>query len=319
MLSISSDNLLAPESFPPLAPHSLEAQVGNTPLLDLRPIANRAGVAPQVGLYAKAEWFNPGGSVKDRPALHIIRSAEAQGLLRPGMTLLDSTSGNMGIAYALLGAARGYRVRLTVPANASPERIAILRAYDAELILTDPLEGSDGALLEARQLAAGAPDLYYASQYTNPANWQAHYFSTAPEIWRQTQGRITHFVAGLGTSGTFTGVTHRLRSLNPDVVCIAIQPDSPFNGLEGLKHMATAIKPDIYDPLLADDEDSVRTEEAYAMARQLAREMGLFVGVSAAAAVVGALKVAQTLAQGVVVTILPDSGLKYLSERFWQA
>lgn len=318
MLALSSDNLLTPESLPALAPHSLEAQVGNTPLLDLRPLADRAGVAPQVDLYAKAEWFNPGGSVKDRPALHIIRAAEAQGVLRPGMTLLDSTSGNMGIAYAMLGAARGYHVRLTVPANVSPERLAILRAYGAELILTDPLEGSDGALLEARQLATDAPDLYYASQYTNPANWQAHYFSTAPEIWRQTQGRITHFVAGLGTSGTFTGVTRRLRAWNPQVVCIAIQPDTPFNGLEGLKHMATAIQPGIYDPLLADDEDSVRTEEAYAMARQLAQVMGLLVGVSAAAAVVGALRVAQSLEQGTVVTLLPDNGFKYLSERFWQ-
>ena len=319
MQSIATEKLIIPDTFSRLSPHSLEAQVGNTPLINLRPIAAAWGIAPGVELYAKAEWFNPSGSVKDRPALNIILSAESQNLLRPGMTLLDSTSGNMGIAYAMLGTSRGYKVKLTLPANASPERIAILRACGAELIMTDPLEGSDGALVAARQLAAEDPTVFYANQYNNPANWQAHYYTTAAEIWQQTEGQITHFVAGLGTSGTFTGTTRRLRLLNPAIRCISLQPDSPFNGLEGLKHMPTAIKPGIYDPFLADENRGVRTEAAYEMARRLAREAGLFVGVSAVAAVVGALQVAQELERGVVVTVLPDNGMKYLSERFWQA
>lgn len=296
---------------------TLEGQIGNTPLLRLQRTAAHVGLSPAVELYAKAEWFNPGGSVKDRAALQIIREAEASGQLRPGMTLLDSTSGNTGIAYAMLGAARGYKVKLTVPENASPERLAILRAYGAELILTDPLEGSDGALVEARRIAATDPDVFYASQYNNPANWRAHYLTTANEIWEQTDGRLTHFVAGLGTSGTFVGTTRRLRELDPDIVCIAAQPDSPFNGLEGWKHMATAIKPGIYDETLADEHVTVRTEDAYAMARFLARREGLFVGISAAAALDAAVGVARDLDEGVVVTIFPDSGLKYLSERFW--
>lgn len=297
--------------------NSLEAQVGNTPLIRLR--QSVAHYLPAtVELYAKAEWFNPSGSVKDRAALNIILTAEREGLLQPGMTLLDSTSGNMGIAYALLGGARGYRVKLTLPANASPERIAILRAYGAELILTDPLEGSDGAILEARRIAAADPTVYYANQYNNEASWQAHYRTTAPEIWAQTDGRLTHFVAGLGTSGTFTGTTRRLQQLNPAIRCISMQPDSPFNGLEGLKHMATAIKPGIYDEELADAETAVKTEDAYEMARILARQEGLFVGISAAAAVVAAIQVASALPAGVVVTILPDSGIKYMRERFWQ-
>lgn len=318
MYATTTEQLIAQDNLPRLDPHSLEARVGNTPLLNLRRLADAAGVAPGVELFAKAEWFNPSGSVKDRPALNIILSAESQNLLRPGMTLLDSTSGNMGIAYATLGAVRGYKVKLTLPANASPERVAILRACGAELILTDPLEGSDGALVEARRLASEDPSLFYANQYNNPANWQAHYYTTGCEIWEQTAGQITHFVAGLGTSGTFTGTTRRLRLLNPAVRCISLQPDSPFNGLEGLKHMPTAIKPGIFDPYLADENRSVRTETAHAMARRLAREAGLFVGVSAAAAVTGALEVARELDQGVVVTILPDNGLKYLSERFWR-
>ncbi|WP_374689680.1 PLP-dependent cysteine synthase family protein, partial [Promineifilum sp.] len=249
------------------APAHLEDLIGNTPLLRLDRTAIAAGLSPRVSLLAKAEWYNPGGSVKDRAALNIIRTAEWQGVLRPGMTLLDATSGNTGIAYAMLGAARGYRVRLTVPENVSPERLSILRAYGAELILTDPLEGSDGAIMEARRLAANDPTVYYADQYNNPANWQAHYLTTAEEIWRQTDGEITHFVAGLGTSGTFTGVTRRLRELNPGVICVSAQPDSPFNGLEGWKHMATAIVPGIYDEGLADEERTVRTEDAHAMAR----------------------------------------------------
>ncbi|MCI0397633.1 MAG: cysteine synthase family protein [Chloroflexi bacterium] len=306
-------------STPISRPTSLEAQVGNTPLLHLERTAAAAGLPETVHLYAKAEWFNPSGSVKDRPALNIIRTAEWQGLLRPGMTLLDSTSGNMGIAYAMFGAARGYRVKLALPGNASPERVAILRAYGAEVIFTDPMEGSDGAIREARRLAAEAPEgVYYANQYNNPANWQAHYFTTANEIWTQTGQAVTHFVAGLGTSGTFVGTTRRLKELNPFIQCVAMQPDSPFNGLEGLKHMPTAIKPGIYDEYLADANVTVKTEAAYDMAHQLARQEGLFVGISAAAAVIAAVEVARTLERGVVVTILPDNGLKYLSERFWK-
>ena len=300
----------------------LEQLIGNTPLLRLdapaaaEQLLNRR-VSHDVTLLAKAEWYNPGGSIKDRAALNIIRTAERHGLLRPGMTLLDATSGNTGIAYAMLGAARGYRVRLAVPENVSPERLAILRAYGAELILTDPMEGSDGAILEARRIAAEDFSVFYADQYNNPANWQAHYQTTAEEIWRQTDGAITHFVAGVGTSGTFVGTTRRLRELNPDILFYSAQPDSPFNGLEGWKHMATAIVPGIYDDTLADGELTTRTEDAYATARYLARREGILVGVSAAANVHAALRVASELESGSVVTVLPDSGYKYLSERFW--
>ena len=298
--------------------NSLEAQVGNTPLIRLQNTAVAHNVPDTVAIYAKAEWFNPSGSVKDRAALNIIRTAEENGQLQPGMTLLDSTSGNMGIAYAMLGAARGYHVKLSLPSNASPERIAILKAYGAELILTDPLEGSDGAIVEARRLAAEDPSLYYANQYNNSANWQAHYKSTAPEIWQQTQGKITHFVAGLGTSGTFTGTTRRLKKFNPNIQALAMQPDGPFHGLEGLKHMPSALKPGIYDEDVADEQVTVRTEDAHAMAHFLARKEGLFVGISAAAAVVASVNVAKTLDEGVVVTILPDNGFKYLSDKLWQ-
>ncbi|MBP6787879.1 MAG: cysteine synthase family protein [Candidatus Promineofilum sp.] len=315
------DNLtdFRPHSFaaPRLDATRPEDLIGNTPLLRLDRTAAAYALSTRVTLLAKAEWYNPGGSVKDRAALHIIREAERRGLLRPGMTLLDATSGNTGIAYAMLGAARGYRVKLAVPENVSPERLAILRAYGAELILTDPLDGSDGAILEARRIATADPTVYYADQYNNPANWQAHYLTTAEEMWRQTDGTISHFVAGLGTSGTFTGVTRRLRELNPAVACVSAQPDSPFNGLEGWKHMATAIVPGIYDATLADRNVTVRTEEAHAMARFLARHEGVLVGVSAAAGVVAALHVARQMDEGVVVTVLPDSGYKYLSERFW--
>lgn len=298
--------------------HTIESQVGHTPLLRLHKTALAYGVPDSVGIYAKAEWFNPSGSVKDRAALNIIRSAEKAGLLRPGMTLLDSTSGNMGIAYAMLGAARGYKVKLALPSNASPERILILRAYGAEIAFTDPLEGSDGAILEARRLAEQDPSLYYANQYNNSANWQAHYLTTANEIWEQTAGRVTHFVTGLGTSGTFTGTTIRLRELNPAVKCYSMQPDTPFHGLEGLKHMPTAIKPGIYDEELADANVVVKTEKAYEMALFLARQEGLFVGVSAAASVMAAVEVAQSLQEGVVATILPDNGFKYVSDHFWK-
>ncbi len=300
----------------------LENLIGNTPLLELDGAAATEHLlgrrlSPEVAVLAKAEWYNPGGSVKDRAALNIIRAAEWRGELRPGMTLLDATSGNTGIAYAMLGAARGYRVRLAVPENVSPERLSILRAYGAELILTDPMDGSDGAILEARRIAAADPTVYYADQYNNPANWQAHYLTTAEEIWRQTGGTITHFVAGVGTSGTFVGTTRRLRELNPAIRFYSAQPDSPFNGLEGWKHMATAIVPGIYDDTLADGEMTTGTESAYATARYLARHEGLLVGVSAAANLHAALRVAADLDEGVVVTILPDSGYKYLSERFW--
>ena len=300
------------------APVSLDNLIGNTPLLRLDRTAAAYGVGPGVHLLAKAEWFNAGGSVKDRAAQHIIETAERGRLLRPGMTLLDATSGNTGIAYAMLGAARGYRILLAVPENVSPERLAILRAYGAELILTDPLEGSDGAILEARRIAAADPTVFYADQYNNPANWLAHYLTTANEIWRQTNGAITHFVAGLGTGGTFTGTTRRLRELDPSILCYSAQPDGPFNGLEGWKHMATAIKPGIYDEDLADGDLRVGTEEAYAMARYLARHEGLLVGISSAAAVAAALQIAIRIDEGTVVTVLPDNGYKYLSERFWQ-
>ncbi len=296
--------------------YSLEALVGNTPLIRLERIT--ADLSPQVEIYAKAEWFNPGGSVKDRPALEIIREAEESGLLTPDKVLLDATSGNMGIAYAMFGAARGFRVRLVIPENASPERIGVLRAYGAELVFSDPLEGSDGAIREAQRLAAADPEhTFYADQYNNPANWRAHFRTTGLEVWQQTGGRVTHFVAGLGTSGTLMGAGRRLKAFNPDIQLIGVQPDSPFHGLEGLKHMATAIVPGIYRPELVDRQLSVRTEEAYAMVRRLAREEGLFVGVSAGAALVAALEVARELERGVIVTVFPDSGYKYLSERFW--
>jgi len=295
----------------------LEAAVGNTPLLPLRRLA--AGLSPRVRVYAKAEWFNPGGSIKDRPALNILRRALSDGSLQGGRRLLDSTSGNMGIAYATFGAALGIPVTLAVPANASPERIAILKALGAELILTDPLEGSDGAIRLARRLAAEQPERYfYANQYDNPANWQAHYLTTGPEIICQTEGQVTHFVAGLGTSGTLTGVARCLREHNPAIQIIAGQPDSPFHGLEGLKHMPTAIQPGIFDPALPDRTIEIASEDAYAMTLRLAREEGLFVGISSGAAAVAALRVAAELEQGVVVTVFPDAGYKYLSDqRLW--
>jgi cysteine synthase B len=279
--------------------------VGNTPLLRLRHIAAQAG---DVEIYAKAEWFNPGGSVKDRPALSMILDGERSGRL-----------GNTGIAYAWLGAARGYKVKLALPRNASEERKRILTAYGAELVLTSPLEGSDGAIREARRLYAENPSLYfYPDQYNNPANWRAHYETTAPEIWEQTNGRITHFVAGLGTTGTFVGTSRRLKELNSEINTISFQPDSPFHGLEGLKHLATAIVPGIYDSELADQNYEINTEEAHEYARQLGRREGLLVGVSAGAALACALQVAAKIKGGVIVTIFPDGGDKYLSERFWE-
>jgi len=296
-------------------PTSVLALIGNTPLLRLTKLTRDF---PGVELYAKAEWANPGGSVKDRAALNIITVAERQGLLTRGNILLDATSGNTGIAYAMICAARGYRLRLCVPGNVSLERQRILKAYGADVIYTDPLQGSDGAIRKARELYQERPDLYfYADQYNNPANWVAHYQTTGREIFEQTQGRVTHFVAGLGTTGTFTGVTRRLRELKPEIQCISVQPDAAFHGLEGLKHMPSAIVPGIYDPQLADENLWVGTEEAYAMARRIAREEGLLVGVSSAAAVVAALQVAARLERGVIVTVFPDSGNRYLSEEFW--
>lgn len=292
----------------------LEAAVGNTPLLPLTRVGAHLPTGVQV--LAKAEWFNPGGSIKDRPALFILRAAIADGSLSAGKRLLDSTSGNMGIAYATFGAAMGIEVTLALPANASAERVTILRSLGAELVMTDPLEGTDGAMLVARQMAEANPDGYfYANQYNNPANWQAHYFTTGPEIVQQTGGCVTHFVAGLGTTGTITGVGLYLRQYNPGVHIIAVQPDGPLHGLEGLKHLPSALTPGIFDPALPERSLEISTEEAYAMVRKLARLEGLFVGISAGAAAVAALKVAEQLHEGVVVTVFPDAGYKYLSEQ----
>jgi cysteine synthase B len=307
---------------PPVHATHIEQQIGNTPLLGFRRVT--AHLPENVAVYAKAEWANPGGSVKDRAAAFIIRAAEKSGELRPGKIILDSTSGNTGIAYAMLGAAKGYDVRLFLPASVSPERIAILRAYGVDLEFTDPLEGADGAIRAVRDLAAAEPERYFfADQYNNPANWQAHYQTTGVEIWEQTAGRVTHFVAGLGTSGTLMGTGRRLREYNPAVQVVSLQPDSPFHGLEGLKHMPSAILPGIYDTGLADRNLEIRTELAYDMARRLAREEGYLVGISAAAALVGALRVAEDVAAagepGVVVTLFPDNAYKYLNAGFWTA
>jgi cysteine synthase B len=289
--------------------------IGNTPLLRLGRIAREH---PGVEIYAKAEWANPGGSVKDRPALNIIREAERSGRLCHSKTLIDSTSGNTGIAYAMIAAARGYRVKLFVPENVSLERKRILQAYGAEVVYTDPMEGSDGALCAVRAVAReNFGQYFYANQYDNPANWRAHYQTTAPEIWQQTAGRITHFVCGLGTGGTFTGTSRRLKELNPAIRCISAQPDSAFHGLEGLKHMPSSIQPGIYDPTLADENFGISTEGAYAATRQLAREEGLLTGISSGAALAAALRVAGRIERGVIVTIFSDGGNKYLSERFW--
>lgn len=291
--------------------------VGNTPLLPLVTLTDRGRSRAQV--FAKAEWFNPSGSVKDRPAWGIIQHALHQGRILPGMHLLDSTSGNMGIAYATFGAALGIPITLAMPSNASPERIKIMQALGAELVLTDPLEGSDGALRVAKGMAEDHPEkYYYANQYDNPENWKAHYRSTGPELIEQTQGKITHFVVGMGTTGTLTGVSRYFRDHYPDVEVIGVQPDSPFNGLEGLKHIPTAITPGIYDPSAADRIIEIQTEQAYDMVRCLAREEGYFIGVSAGAAAVAARQVASEIKDGVVVTIFPDAGFKYLSdEKLW--
>lgn len=299
---------------------SLLERIGNTPLLRFDQLTSHL---PAATLLGKAEWHNPGGSVKDRAASNIVAEGRRSGKFSSGKTLLDATSGNTGIAYAMLGVAEGFPVTLCMPHNVSAERKKILSVYGADIIYTDPGDGSDGAIRAARELAAKHPDLYfYADQYSNDANWLAHYHGTANEIWQQTEGRITHFVAMLGTSGTFVGTTRRLKELNPTIRCISLQPDSSFHGIEGAKHMASAIVPKIYDPMLADENLEIATEDAYAMARRVGRDCGLLLGISAAASIAGSLRVSEQLQlrneqQAVVVTILADSGDKYVSERFW--
>ncbi len=299
---------------------SVVDEIGDTPLLQLRRIPTDC---KGIEIHAKAEFMNPGGSVKDRPGLNMILDGERRGALRPGLTILDASSGNTAIAYAMIGSARGYRVRICIPENASAERKRTLLAYGAELELTDPSVGSDGAILRCREIYAAEPDKYfYPDQYSNPANWQAHYNGTAPEIMRQTGGRVTHFVAIMGTSGTFTGVSRRLKQELPRVQCISVQPSSGFHGIEGTKNMEAAlVVPKIYDSKLADRNILLDTEEAFRMTRRLAREEGILAGVSSGANVAAAMVVARELAAenrpGVIVTVLCDSGVKYLSEEFW--
>jgi S-sulfo-L-cysteine synthase (O-acetyl-L-serine-dependent) len=308
------------EAFQTTAGRSLLETIGNTPLVRLTAIERDV---PGVELYAKAEWMNPGGSVKDRPAARMICEGLKSGALTRQRRILDATSGNTGIAYAMIGAALGYGVTLCVPSNITPERKRILRAYGPELVFTDPLEGSDGAIREARRRFAEQADaVFYPDQYSNDFNWRAHYDTTAPEIWQQTEGRITHFVAGLGTSGTFIGTGRRLRELDGRVTLVSVQPDSPLHGLEGLKHMASALVPKIYDPSLADIDLAVATEAAHAMTRRLAAEEGLLVGISSGANLAGALRVLSRVEPpaerpAVAVVIFPDGGERYLSESFW--
>jgi S-sulfo-L-cysteine synthase (O-acetyl-L-serine-dependent) len=295
---------------------TLLGAIGNTPLVRLRwPECDRPGIE----LYAKAEFMNPGGSVKDRAAFAIVSDAERRGLLRAGGTILDASSGNTGIAYAMIAAARGYHLELCIPGNVTGERRRTLAAYGAELVLTDPMEGSDGAIREARRRYAADPERYfYGDQYNNDANWRAHYERTGGEILQQTGGRVTHFVAGLGTSGTFMGVGRRLREHNPDVQLVSVQPDVPLHAIEGLKHMATAIVPGIYDATLANESAFVDSEWAQALTRRLATEEGVLVGVSSGAALAASLDLIERISEGVVVTVFPDTGLRYLSERFWE-
>jgi S-sulfo-L-cysteine synthase (O-acetyl-L-serine-dependent) len=289
-------------------------QVGNTPLLDLSAFAQARGVAPSVGVYAKAEWHNPGGSVKARAALRMVEAAECSGELRPGKTIIDSSSGNTGIALALIGAVKGYAVHLVMPANVSLERKALVRAYGAHLIESDPLEGSDGAAEVVRSIVATDPARYfYSNQYNNPANWLAHYESTGPEIWQQTGGKVTHFVTGLGTTGTFMGTSRYLKEHNPSVELVAVQPEDELSVIEGLKHLESAVVPGIYDAGLPDHTVAVAPEDAWQVVRDLARQAGLFVGVSSGAALMASIAVAKELEQGNVVTILPDDGSKYVS------
>ncbi len=303
----------------PNADTTVLSQIGNTPLLHMKKLGAEF---PGVEIHGKAEFFNPGGSVKDRPALNMILEGERAGLLNHNRTILDATSGNTGIAYAMIAAARGYKVKLCLPQNASPERKRMLRAYGAEIVFTDPARGTDGAIERCREIYRTEPDRYfYPDQYGNPANWQAHFESTGPEILAQTNGAITHFITGLGTSGTFMGVTRRLRQDAPGVRCISMQPATGFHGLEGLKHMPTALVPAIYEPSLADENVWVETEDAYRMVRRCAREEGILVGVSAGGNLFAAVRLARELADrnepGLIVTTLCDGADKYLSEEFW--
>ena len=292
----------------------LLSRIGNTPLVEIRKIFH----SPTIRIFVKCEWFNPGGSVKDRAAARMVQEAEKSGLLTPEKTILDATSGNTGIALAMIGALRGYQVELAMPENVTSERKQVLASYGAKIHLTSALEGSEGAILKARELAAADPEkFFYTDQYSNPANWQAHFYGTSREIYRQTDGEITHFVAGIGTSGTFVGTSRGLKELDPKIQVISFIPETPLHGLEGLKHLPSAMVPAIYDPDLADIELEVGTEEAYTMARRLALEEALFVGPSSAAALVAAMKVAANIQSGSIVTVFPDSGLKYVSEDFW--
>ena len=308
-------------AFEPRTAHDVVGNIGNTPLIRLEKIAREL---PGVEIYGKAEYFNPGGSVKDRPGLNMILEGERSGRLTPDKTLIDATSGNTGIAYAMIGAARGYKVKLCLPTNASMERKRILAAYGAELVLTPADEGSDGAIRRVRELYAADPDRYfYPDQYNNDANWRAHFETTGPEILAQTEGRLTHFVTLLGTSGTFMGNARCFRREAPQVECISAQPSTGFHGIEGTKHMPTAIVPGIYDPELADRNLWIETEDCHAMVKRLAREEGILVGISGGGNVVAALQIAKELhakgRKGVIVTILCDGADKYLSEHFWDA
>ena len=308
------DAIAQPAIHPATQPGTILDQIGNTPLLDLSAFAHARGVSEAVGLYAKAEWHNPGGSVKARAALYMVEEAERSGLLRPGKTIIDSSSGNTGIALALIGAVKGYPVELVMPANVSVERKALVRAYGARLIESDPLEGSDGAIHLVNKIVHADPDRYfYVDQYNNPGNWRAHYRSTGPEIWQQTGGEVTHFVAGLGTTGTFTGTGRYLKEQNPAVQLVAVQPQDELAVIEGLKHLETAIVPGIYDAGLPDRTIGIGPEAAWRSVRELARQAGLFVGVSGGAAVAAGIALGRELRSGNIVTILPDDGSKYIS------
>ncbi|HSR16534.1 MAG TPA: cysteine synthase family protein [Ignavibacteriaceae bacterium] len=296
--------------------YSILSAIGNTPLIKINRITGKLN--PGVKIFAKAEWFNPGGSVKDRPALNMIVEGEKKGLLTKDKIIIDATSGNTGIAYAMIAAAKGYKLKLAMPANVSIERKKIIEAYGAEIIYTNPLENTDGSQRTVKKIYSENPGLYfYPDQYNNSANWKAHYKTTALEIIEQTKGKITHFVSGLGTTGTFVGVSKRLKEVNPEIKCIAFQPDSPLHGLEGLKHLPTAIVPGIYDESLADGVLEVSTEESYDIVEELALKEGIFAGFSSGAAMAAALKIAQEIDSGIIVTVFPDGGTKYLSEKIW--
>ncbi|MEM2909761.1 MAG: cysteine synthase family protein [Nitrososphaerota archaeon] len=293
--------------------------VGNTPLCRLEKVPAKHGIKDGVKIYAKLEFFNPGGSVKDRAALNIILSAIRDGNLTPDKTILDATSGNTGVSYSMISAALGYKCKMLVPANANAKKVAIMKAYGAEVVFTDPVDGIDGAIKKAREIYEQDPRAYfYANQYDNDANWLAHYRTTGPEIIRQTRGRLTHFIAGVGTSGTFMGVGRRLKEFNPSIKLVEVQPDSGFHGIEGLKHMGTSIRPKIYDENFSDVRMSVSTIEAYEMVKELAKVEGVLVGISSGAALSAALKIAKELGRGLLVVIFPDGGEKYLEERFWR-